>query len=614
MKIILCSFFISLSIFVFGQNGYWQQHADYTMQIDFDAVNGRFNGTQKLVYTNNSPDTLKQVFYHLYYNAFQPGSQMDIRNYTIKDSDNRIGSKITYLVEEDMGYHKIISLKQDGTTLNYHVEGTILEVDLDKAILPGTSTTFDMEFKSQVPLITRRTGKYNSEGIDFSMAQWYPKMAEYDRDGWHADEYIAREFYGVWGNFNVEITIDTSYTIAGTGYLQNPEEIGHGYAENNSTSYNGKNTWKFFAPQVHDFLWAADPDYKHDIITLRDDLKVHFFYQTDTLTKNWDSLQYYIQDVFAIMDTTFGKYPYKQYSFIQGGDGGMEYPMSTLIVGHNTVDRFIATAVHEMIHNWYYGVLASNENSYAWMDEGFTSYAEDFVMDIIMPDSLYGPRLGYASSYLKIVDYNLQENLTTPADFYNRNYTYYSSVYTKGTLFLNQLRYIVGDDIFYHGLRRYFSEWKFKHPMPKDYLRIMEKEANMELDWFFHHWIESTNTIDYGIKSLVANKKESKLVIQRIGKIPMPLEVSVLYNDGRKELYYIPLRIMRGEKVFPKDVDVKQLADWPWTYPDYEITIPEKLENIVRVEIDENQLMVDIERKNNIWKNSMTNTVFQPGE
>ena len=193
-----------------------------------DVKTHRFDGSQKLIYTNNSPDTLNKVYYHLYFNAFQPGSMMDIRSLTIDDPDRRVGDRISKLTDDEIGFQRITSLKQNGKDLNYHTEGTILEVTLNEPILPGKKATFDMEFNAQVPLQVRRSGRDNAEGISYSMSQWYPKMVEYDYLGWHANPYIGREFHGVWGDFDVKITIDPAYTIGGTGYLQNANDIGHG--------------------------------------------------------------------------------------------------------------------------------------------------------------------------------------------------------------------------------------------------------------------------------------------------------------------------------------------------------------------------------------------------
>ena len=202
---------------------YWQQQIDYSMEIDVDVNNYQYKGTQKAVYTNNSPDELTKVFYHLYFNAFQPGSQMDVRSLNIKDPDRRVGDRISKLQSNEIGYIKVNSLKQNGASVAFETVGTILEVTLDTPIKSGESVTFDMLFEAQVPAQIRRTGRNNKEGVALSMAQWYPKMAEYDFQGWHTPPYIAREFHGVWGSFDIKLTIDKTYVVGGTGYLQNPQ-------------------------------------------------------------------------------------------------------------------------------------------------------------------------------------------------------------------------------------------------------------------------------------------------------------------------------------------------------------------------------------------------------
>ena len=245
---------------------YWQQHVDYKMNVDMDVKDYKYTGTQELKYTNNSPDTLKTVFYHLFFNAFQPGSEMDVRSRTIQDPDRRVEDRISKLSPSEIGYLKVSSLKQDGTAIKYNEEGTILEVTLNKPILPGQTVKFDMEFNGQVPQQIRRSGRDNAEGVALSMTQWYPKMAEYDFEGWHADPYIGREFQGVWGDFDVKLTLDKEYVVGGTGYLQNPEEVGHGYLPEGTKQKKVKGktlTWHFVAPMVHDFAWGADPYFRN---------------------------------------------------------------------------------------------------------------------------------------------------------------------------------------------------------------------------------------------------------------------------------------------------------------------------------------------------------------
>ncbi|HLT73716.1 MAG TPA: hypothetical protein VKZ68_01480, partial [Ohtaekwangia sp.] len=211
-----------------AQDYRWQQRVEYIMDVHLDVKTHKLTGNQKLTYFNNSKDTLRKVYYHLYFNAFQPGSMMDVRSRTIADPDRRVRDRISKLQPDEIGYQKIDQLKQDGKEVSFHVEGTVLEVTLAKPILPNTKTVFDMKFNGQVPVQIRRSGRDNSEGIAYSMTQWFPKIAEYDHQGWHAYQYVAREFHSVWGDYDVKITLDPTYIVAGTGKLQNPEKVGYG--------------------------------------------------------------------------------------------------------------------------------------------------------------------------------------------------------------------------------------------------------------------------------------------------------------------------------------------------------------------------------------------------
>lgn len=586
----------------FAQYNYWQQRVEYDMEIDMDVSTHQFQGKQKLTYYNNSPDTLDRVYYHLYFNAFQPGSMMDIRSRTIADADQRVRDRIFYLSEDEIGYLRVQSLAQDGKKLNYNIEGTILEARLVKPILPGGKVVFNMEFTGQVPLQVRRTGRDNAEGIDYSMAQWYPKLAEYDVEGWHANPYVGREFYGIWGSYDVKIKIDSSYVVAATGYLQNPQEIGHGYEQSGQKVKRPKGntiTYHFKADNVHDFVWAADPDYKHTIAQVPDGPELHFFYQTDTLAEQWERLPEFTIEAFQYMNNTFGRYPYRKYSVIQGGDGGMEYPMATLITGHRSMQSLIGVTVHELIHSWYQGVLGTNESLYPWMDEGFTSYASNRTMA-----HLFGSNNPHASSYagyFALVESGDEEPLTTHSDHYSTNRAYGLAAYAKGAVFLHQLSYIIGQEALDRGMQRYFNEWKFRHPTASSFKRVMEKTSGIELDWYFEYFVNSTRTIDYGIKSVEDKGEATHVTLERDGLMPMPLDVLVTYQDGRQELFYIPLRIMRGEKENERDINRTALQDWPWTYPTYLMVIPDEFDNIEKIEIDTSMRMADVNRSNNTY-------------
>jgi len=589
-----------------AQKQYWQQKVDYTMDIDFDAKSHRFKGEQNLVYYNNSPDTLTKVFYHLYFNAFQPGSMMDVRSRTIADPDRRVGARIYGLKENEIGYHKIDELRQDGKKISYEVAGTILEVTLAQPLLPGASTKLDMKFNSQVPVQIRRSGRDNAEGIAYSMAQWYPKMAEYDYDGWHANPYIGREFHGVWGDFDVTIHIDSSFTIGGTGYLQNPLEIGCGYEENGQTvkrPNKAKLAWHFKAPQVHDFAWAADPGYRHLTAQVPDGPLLHFLFRPDSITTtNWDSLRGYAVKAFQIVNKRFGAYPYKQYSVIQAGDGGMEYPMATFISGRGSFGGLVSVTVHEALHSWYQGMLATNESKYYWMDEGFTSFAQDKVLDKLFERNRLNPHSRDYRSYVSLTKSGLEEPLGTHADHFHTNRAYGTAAYSKGCIFLHQLSYVVGQEAFDRGMLRYYREWRFKHPRPEDFKRVMELETGLELDWYFENWLGTTNTIDYGIKSVASNGGATVVTLENKGTMPMPLDVVVTLKGGKKKLYSIPLRIMRGEKEEEdKSMQKTSLSDWPWPFPEYDFKIPMGLDQIESIEIDPSTRMADVDRDNNVF-------------
>src|SRR5690554_5840211 len=452
-------FIVLLFVVQLEAQNYWQQAVDYTMNIDMDAESNQFEGEQTLIYTNNSPDTLKKVYYHLFFNAFQPNSMMDVRSRTIEDPDRRVGDRIFHLKEDEIGYQKVNKLTQDGKKVNYEVVGTILEVELDHPILPGKSSTFKMNFSAQVPLQVRRSGRDSDEGIRFSMTQWYPKMAEYDFQGWHAYPYIGREFHGVWGKFDVTINIDADYILGATGYLQNADEVGYGYSEN-EINHEGKEklSWHFVADNVHDFSWVADPDYTHTQSKLDNGTVLHFLFQKDSNTTQWDSLPKYTKRIFEIMNENFGEYPFKQYTVAQGGDGGMEYPMITLITGHRSKGSLVGVTAHEAAHSWYQHILATNEAQHPWMDEGFTSYATDFVMHEIW--SSFTPFVRSYGSYFSLVESGKQEPLTTHADHYHTNRAYGVASYSMGLMFLRQLDYIVGEEVLRKSLKRYFHDWK----------------------------------------------------------------------------------------------------------------------------------------------------------
>lgn len=626
---------LSIQHFTSAQPDRWQQKVKYYMNIDVNVNTNKFTGRQKLEYQNNSPVVLNKVFYHLYWNAFQPNSSMDVRSQELgkvlvngrPDWDGRVKDRISKLKEDEIGYQKIISLKMNGVAQPFKYHETILEVNLTKAIAAKSRVVFEMEFEAQVPLQVRRSGRDNSiTGVRYSMSQWYPKMCEYDHEGWHPTPYVAREFYGVWGDFDVTISIDKTYKLGGTGVLVNANEIGWGYDAPGTElkpTVKEKRSWHFAGTNIHDFVWAADPDYKHLTQKVPNGPTLHVLYnykpndaKNDTA---WEKVLSAAVTVLPFIESNFGKYPYPQYSFIHGGDGGMEYPMATLLIGPG-----LGTVFHEWLHSWYQMMLGTNESLYAWMDEGFTGYAEDLVSKFYNKKStLQGFRdlleknpasktlkelvdiapedHGSAySSYYGLVKSGFEEPMTTHSDHYNSNYGYSVAAYSKGEVFMEQLGYILGAETRDKILLEYYKQWRFKHPNVTDLIRVAEEVSAVQLDWYKEYWVNTTKTIDYKIDSLWEENGISKIRLKRIGHMPMPVDLQLTFKDGSTEMYYIPLNLMFGEKQNENKTQKREvMEEWKWTHPTYVVEMKHRLTDIRIVDIDPSKRMADIDRKNN---------------
>ena len=599
MKLVLNFIFLIVFGVVFSQNNtsYWQQKADYKIAIDLDVETHQYKGVQELTYTNNSPDTLYRVFYHLYFNAFQPGSEMDVRSRNIEDSDKRVGDRISKLLPSEIGFIKPQRLTQDGVLLSFEIAGTILEVELNTPILPNRSTVFTMDWDAQIPVQIRRSGRNNAEGIAYSMTQWFPKIAEYDFEGWHAVPYIAREFHSVWGDYDVRIKLDENYIIGGTGYLQNSDKKGLGKKTKGNTR-----TWHFKAPNVHDFAWAADKNFIHDTYKGPNGVILNFYYKNDPeIIENWKNLQEKTAQLLSYFNKHIGDYPYKQYSVIQGGDGGMEYAMCTLITGKRKLESLIGVTAHELAHTWFQFLLATNESKHEWMDEGFTSYISNLAMNEIMKEGKDNPNSNSYRGYSYIATSGKEQPQSTQADRYTTNTGYSIAAYSKGAVFLSQLEYVIGKDNLNKTLLRYYKEWAFKHPTPNDFIRVAEKVSGAELDWYLTDWTQTTNTIDYGIKNIVSEKEKTIVTIERIGLMPMPIDLKVTYEDGTTGNFYIPLQMMRTNKPNPRlDESWTVLPDWAWAYPNYSFVL-KKDKRIKSIVIDDSGLMADINLENNTY-------------
>ena len=609
---------------VAAQADRWQQHIDYKINAALNVQTNIVKGTENIVYTNNSPDTLRKIYFHMYWNAFQPNSVMDLRSRELgkttftsrrgtqmQDWDPRVRDRIQQLKPEEIGYQRISQITIAGKAQQLIDHETILEVVLKQAILPKSSVSLSLNFEAQVPKQIRRSGRDNAEGVRYSMSQWYPKMVEYDYQGWNTNPYIAREFYGVWGNYDVNLTLDKNYMVAATGVLQNPTA---------AADASGNKTWNFKGSNIHDFVWAADDHFKHLSKEVRKGLTLHVYYKEKDAQADsaWANVLWAAEKVLPYMEKKFGAYPYPQYSFIQGGDGGMEYAMATLLKGPS-----LGTAFHEWMHSWYQHILGTNESLFPWMDEGFTSFGEEAISYWYEENhATNSPYLsekakaqlkaaheaaktqcplvqaGNYAGYYGLVKSGFEEPMSTHSDHYNTNMAYSSAAYSKGATFLGVLGYIVSDSLRDQTLLNYYNTWKFKHPNANDFTRVAEKTSGIQLQWFKEYWVNSTKTVDYGLNDIQAGEKGAILSIQRVGKMPMPVEVYVTYKDGSSETHYLPLDLMLSGKKAEAANWITH-AEWKWTAPTYSFELSKPISQLKSIEIDPSQRMPDVNRTNN---------------
>ena len=581
MKKIIALFLFLVSQAAAQPSDYWQQHVSYTISGTLiDSIHS-FDGHLSVVYTNNSPDTLHEVYFHLYYNAFQPGSMMYERAKAL--NDRGLVEKMDHYKRSDWGEQRISEVKQiyygrsigekigQGIPAKFEITGTIMKVVLNQPLPPHDSVIISMPFFVQIPLLTRRGGWMNDAGIKYSMSQWYPKICEYDREGWHHQEYVAREFYGVYGDFDVTMTVPTIFCVGATGQCQNPEDVGWGYDQIAKGVKKGKvypdsilkvqhsavTTWHFKASNVHDFAWVAH-EYIHEWDTWSDTVTVHCLYKPSE-EEAWKEAMPNTFFMLTHHSNKVGWYQYRNFTNTHGGDGGMEYPQ--LIMDGSASAGLIA---HEGGHQWFYGMLGNNETRYAFLDEGFTEFIEMVCQEAHFGRNQKQPgvelpwltrtfipetdiRRNYYSPYLDLATSGYEEPLTIPHDWFRENVNA-GQVYFKTLAGLAQLEYVLGDSMFWAGMKEYFRRWHFKHPNLNDFKRAMQDVSGADLDYYFDEWFGSTRTIDYAASGLSSEKQsdgtyKTTVDLRNRNLGVLPVDLTLHYDDGSTGIATIPLSV-----------------------------------------------------------------------
>lgn len=542
--------------------GYWQQDVHYAIQVRLDEVNDLAEGTVQLTYWNNSPDTLREVFFHLYANAAKPNSYLA-----------RLSGRGNRPLDRNRGT-EVARITMDGEEAAMEVDNTIMRVALPRPLLPGASTVLAYDFTTywggmgRMKLFTHWGVKH------FDGTQWYPRISVYDRKfGWDTQQHLGHEFYGNFGTFDVALDMPNDMVVEATGWLQNPEEVmppelrrkldinnfkdkPWGEAPSVITPYapGVRKVWRYHAENVHDFAFTADPTYRIGEVEWNGIKCISV--ASEPHASKWQNAADYAAKCVQALSELVGMYEYPKMVVADARDG-MEYPMLTLDSGSDPDYR--ALFMHEVGHNWFFGMVGNNETYRAMLDEGLTQYIETLGMERVDGDTLVrapaatayerrytGPmlardRLVY-NSYMHAAVRDALPPLNVHSDEYARLPTGYRMVYYKTAAMLFNLQYVLGDSLLASAISHYFHQWKFKHPYIEDFRQSIIDHTKVDLNWFFDQWIDTGKRIDYAVKGVKHRHADQgqQIRFRRIGELQMPIDFTVTGRDGQVHDFHIP--------------------------------------------------------------------------
>lgn len=623
-----------------------QQDVHYVIDVTLDPRARLLTGAETIVYINRSADTLAELYLNLYVNAFRRNSRMEA--YQAERYRAHGGSILSYLREPYLGYQEISDVRDGaGTELPYEYDDTLVRILLAEPLAPNSTVTLRLRFELKVPWLIRRMGWQNREGIEFTMAQWYPKVCVYDANGWHKAYYVGREFYGEFGTYDVTITLPPQYVVGATGQLMNAAGIEDmmrrnpietrrmdedGVAQDTgrqdfsglANSLAGMNermrdtlpmrTWQFHAQNVHDFAWCADPDYVVESMEC-DGVRLHFLYQPD-VAGLWDKMKEWSCDLLRMMQNQVGPYAYRDFTIAQAGDGGMEYPGIVFITGHRGPFSLASVTAHEMAHNWFYGMLGNDESMEAWLDEGITSFYTTRLMEQLFGryamteyespfKARYYPKQDAREATFAAYEWwarqGYEEKVLTQADDFADDKSYQMAAYYKGQIFMFQLQYVFGEERLDSLMRLFFETWRLHHVSTGDFKRFLEKETGCELDWLFEAWLHTTDHCDYAVAGV--NGKwiteggqryyDAVIRLERHGPMAMPLDVYVKLKNDSLRAYRIPAH------TDDPDIDgLERRPTWVAGVTSYDLQL--ELEAAIEwVHLDTSLRLCDVNRMNN---------------
>ena len=629
--------------------GYWQQDVYYTINAILNEEDELINGQEILVYTNNSPNTLTEAYFHLYQNAVQPGSLTD-------ELYKQNKAKVTFGKYEAQKLGTVIHSIQinpedkpikdeppyEKTNIPFEIQNTLLKIKLPTPLKPGDSIAFHIDFTTYFDRgsIRRRMKVYDHHGYKhFNGVHWYPRICVYDRKfTWETDQHVEKEFYGDYGFFNISLTLPNHYVVEATGTLVNKDDVlpaalrkqldianfkdkPIGSQPSVITEPNGSfKTWNFQAVNVHDFAWTADPTYRIGETTWNGVQCVAIAQENNAA--GWQQTAQFTAKVIATYSRDFGMYNYPKIVCADAADG-MEYPMITLDGGYYPSHQGLIA--HEVGHNWFFGMVGSNETYRAALDEGFTQFLTAWCMRKLTKESQPELKRAFAGYMEDAIDGTDEVLETHSNDFHSAtgHGGGYKHVYYKTASMLYNLQYYLGDSVFLQAMKNYVEQWKFCHPYIEDFRNSIIQSAQTDLNTFFDQWFQTNKSADYSIKRITPLKTPNyyRVTLQRNGKMVMPVDLDFLIspsatptttnenasnaknrNVSPSDVFYsITIPVTQYQK--PGRYNLKPWIGWDKLRPTYTFDIEMPVNGKVKqVWLDRSGRLADINRVNNVWK------------
>lgn len=646
-------------------DGYWQQDVHYKIDARIDEKTDIISGTVELTYYNNSPDALPFVYFHLYQEAFQPDSYVEALN-----EANDVKPEYGKYEAEKKGCDvaSVTVTKRNGRTVNESTklvqDISVLKVELSEPLPSGQHITFSIPFNTYFDAgsLRRRMKKFDSgEFTHYDGVHWYPRICVYDRKkGWDTDQHLGKEFYGDYGTYEVTLDFASNYVVEGTGWLENEAEVmPRSLREKlDISNFAGKpwesqasivipyvdgdrKVWKYYAMNVHDFAFTADPNYRigEAMAVVNGQTVRCISLAQEGHAGFWQNAADYTKKIIETFSADFSPYIWPKIIVADARDG-MEYPMLTLDGGYDPA--YYDLLIHEVGHMWYFGMVGNNETYRAALDEGFTQFLTAWGYRKISGDVRIGfpEESAYKTKYRKPDEVMMSEvysaylndasrtadaTLNTHSDMFNSALAHgggYRHVYFKTAVMLWNLQYVLGDELFLAAMKNYTEDWKLCHPYPEDFRNSISQYTHTDLDWFFDQWMETTKNIDYGICKV--DKKgttnvDGQILMQyditfnRKGSMQMPLDFAVVLENGDTMKFYIPntwfnkyenQKTMQGRldrTYFQNVITLPKWYGWDKLNDTYvaSITTTQKIKDVI---IDPSNRLADINKLDNSWK------------